>query len=176
MAQRRKSYTNAQQSSKRALYGKIERHHLESLVDILSKSRPGFKFEFIPSALNKAVCYDGLLHIKNAEGFIVKRIIIEAKVRTKDFQSYFLERQKYENLKKMQKDHPEYLIWYVNFSPVQTYIYDLDKCDLGSVTMIQMNSQTFKSTTNKVDKPVFDVNVSQASTIKYSHSINPYNK
>lgn len=170
----KRNYTTYSQNQKRKQYGEIERHHLDALISILQAQRPNLQFDFIPSPLNRAVPYDGLLHIKDENGFIIKRIIIEAKVRTADYQSYFLECQKYENLKKMQENHSDYLIWYVNFTPSGTHIFDLDSITLGPVKKIEMNSQTFKSRSKKREKAVFTLDIKYSARINYKYEKNPY--
>lgn len=171
---KRRNYTTYRQNQKRKQYGEQERHHLTTLISILQAQRPNYQFDLIPSPLNRAVPYDGLVHIKDENGFVVKKLIIEAKVRTADYPTYFLEKQKYDNLKKLQSAHNDYLIWYINFTPSGTHIFDLDSIDLGPVKKIEMNAQTFKSRSNKRTKAVFTLDIKESARINYQYNKNPY--
>lgn len=169
-----RNYTTYSQNQKRKQYGEQERHHLIAFVALLKKQRPDYTFDLIPSQTNRAVSYDALLHIKDVSGLVVKKLIIEAKVRTADYPTYFLEKQKYDSLKKLQSAHKDYLIWYVNFTPSGTHIFDLDSIDLGPVKRIEMNSQTFKSREKKRLKAVFTLDIQKSARINYQYEKNPY--
>lgn len=155
-------------------YGEQERHNIDKLVSILNKARPSLTFETKHSPLDRAVPYDSLITIKNKEGFVIKSIILEAKVRNQSFPSYFLEVQKYKSLKKLQEAHSEYSIWYVNFAPDNTYIFDLLTTPLGKIQNIDMNDRTYISTNKKRTKKVYCLQNVYAQIIKYSYLSDPY--
>lgn len=155
------------QIEKRLWYIQQERRYFKGFIDRLKDLTPNINYDYVYSSDLKASPFDVLLKLYKGDNVkdFHKAFICEIKVRQNEWKCYYLEDYKLKALKKLQLAHPEYQIWYINFVPGKVIIFDLLKMDLGAPITVEMNSQTFKSTTNKVPKLVYCLDPSKGETI-----------
>lgn len=110
--------------------------------------------------------YDFYVHKINENFSIVKRIIIEVKIRSltgnqlEDAREngFILEVKKYNSLKRMLKIDPEMSLVYVCFTNDGTYFFDLNKLEKdGNLKLVkkEMNAYTMEKERGKVNKGVY---------------------
>lgn len=161
------------------LYGKLkkasqkERYALANLFDYMNSIQENYSYHFIPSTDNEAICYDGTLIIKyKMTDNFVGHYLIEAKIRTNNFDELILERKKFNNLKKEKtkidkRNIPDHHlgIMYVNFLLDKTILFDLSTLEKNNLMpkMVRksMNAVTVASNENKEDKLVYLLNVEE---------------
>lgn len=157
-------------------YSKQERHHLDKLVEHMQTKKPSYRYLLKPSNPTKMCPYDAFLYIYNEKNELIKRLIVEVKVRSSEYDSYFLEDMKLTSLRKIQKYYSNFEIWYVNFNPTNTIIYPLDYISLPEPEMRYMNKATYKSRTDKTEKLVYDIPISLGKTSSYLYTDFPYKR
>jgi hypothetical protein len=128
-----------------------------------------YKIEFTQDIY---AAYDAMFFIidTNTQS-IVKRVWIELKIRDKVFDSYLLENKKMNSLLKLRKDmfftDDEVTLLYINFTPEETIIYNLDKVkNLPSEKKV-MNKATSVSRKNKVEKSVIMLSKENGKVLNY---------
>lgn len=115
--------------------------------------------------------YDAFYHIIDSETHsIKKRVLIEIKIRDREFPEYILETKKLNSLKKIRKDlgfnEDEMSILYINFCPNETIIWNIDKINNDIVTN-EYNKATSISRTNKINKDVIMLKPSEGKQLNY---------
>lgn len=110
---------------------------------------------------------------KIIDGSIKKRIFIEIKVRNKVFDDYILETKKYNSLKRLVKhtlmlDEDEYELWYLNFTPEGTLLWDIKNVDETLIKSQKMNKATVVSKTHKVNKNSYYLKPEMAKKWNYT--------
>ena len=116
--------------------------------------------------------YDILLH-KYKDGIIVKRIYLEIKIRDVEYDEYFLETKKLNSIHKMCVDElylkeDEYKIFYLNFTPSGTYLWDTKIVEDIPVTRQVMNEATMASRDKKINKGKYNLPISRAKHWEYT--------
>ena len=115
--------------------------------------------------------YDAYYHIIDSNTHsITKRVLIEIKIRDREFPEYILETKKLNSLKKIRKDlgfdEKEMSILYINFCPNETIIWDIDKIN-NDIKTNEYNKATAVSRTNKINKDVIMLKPSEGKQINY---------
>ena len=169
-----KEYVNYEQSKRRLEYTNAERKSLDCLFSMmnvkLSKTIKQHQLEWTHSTQSKGCPYDCLVTVKSYDGFIVKKFIVEVKVRKDDWPSYFLEQYKLKQLKALAKEHPEYEILYINFTPSECLIYNLSTIKLPKLEKREMSYKTFKNDGKTKIKKIYNLDKSLAKRIKFTEN------
>jgi hypothetical protein len=128
-----------------------------------------YKIEFTQGEYDP---YDGMFFIidTNTQS-IVKRVWIELKIRKTAYDSYLLETKKMNSLIKLRKDmfftEDEVTLLYINFTPEETIIYNLDKVKNLPTEKKVMNKCTVISRTNKIEKSVIMLRKEDGKVLNY---------
>ena len=116
--------------------------------------------------------YDVCL-FKQVDGLITKRIFIEIKVRDNHWDDgLFLETKKYNSIKnlcdkELYLKEDEYKIWYLNFTPKGTFLWDCNITkELKSDKQV-MNKATMSSRSEKENKSKWNMPIERAKTWNY---------
>ena len=116
--------------------------------------------------------YDAMFFIidKDTQS-IIKRVWIELKIRKNIFDSYILETKKLNSLLKLRKDmyftEKDCLLFYINFCPNETIIYNLDVVkELPKIKKV-MNKCTVISKINKIEKDVIMLKPTDGKVLNY---------
>lgn len=108
--------------------------------------------------------FDMFIHIYDNEGNKVMSNIIEVKVRNDHYQGLILEEYKYKSLLKLKKIEEQAFskvkIWYLNFTPKGTYLFNLDETTLEWYHRMLQKSQVYER--GEKLKKVADCDISQA--------------
>ncbi len=109
--------------------------------------------------------YDYLIHFKNC----YKRLIVEIKIRTENFEDYIYETEKHKGLMAAKNLDPDNnTIIYINSTPKGTYIWNIDKI-IGKykIEKKMMNKATMASRTDKKDKSIYLLEPEDARYYEY---------
>lgn len=123
--------------------------------------------------------YDVMI-TKHEKGSVIKRYIIELKIREKSFddEGYVYETKKHNSLTKIKNIDPEHnQILYINFTPNGTYVWNIDEC-LKEYKPIkkEMNKATMTSRDDKSNKSTYLLLPVSAKKYEYRWDIGQYNK
>lgn len=101
--------------------------------------------------------YDVIITKKDDNGKDIGRLIIEIKIRDKEYSSWVYEGKKHNSLTKIKNIDPDYnKIIYINFTPTGTIVWDIDKIiDKYKLERMEMNRVTSHSRSDKVDKRIY---------------------
>lgn len=115
--------------------------------------------------------YDAFYHIIDSNTHsITKRVLIEIKIRDRQFPEYILETKKLNSLKKIRKDlgfnGKEMSILYINFCPNETIIWNIDKIN-NDIKTNEYNKATAVSRKDKISKDVIELKPSEGKQINY---------
>lgn len=158
---------NKKVEHKMYLAGEQERYSIAKFFNQLNEESTKHSFKVIMSDSNRSVGYDAMVLVKDKlTGESIKWIMLEAKVRSTEFDNWFLELKKLNTLKRDRKYkiEKEYInlpiqIMYINFTPNKTVLWNLSKLEkdksLGELVRREMNAVTVQSTTNKTKKQVY---------------------
>lgn len=129
-----------------------------------------FKYE-LHFTTDTYAAYDVFYHIIDSETHsIKKRVLIEIKIRDREFPEYIIETKKLNSLKKIRKDlcfnEDEMSILYINFCPNETIIWNIDKINNDIVTN-EYNKATSVSRTHKINKDVIMLKPSEGKQLDY---------
>jgi hypothetical protein len=156
---------------------KRERYCLKYILPMIKNKIPGYEWtEYITDIYGYDV-YDCLLQAY-IEGSIKKRYIIEVKVRDTHYDELILETKKIRDLKSKVLDNLTKIL-YINITPMGTYIFsisDLQKQNKLVKTKIVANRATMASRTDKIEKGVFMLNVSDAKYLDFKFNEADYQK
>lgn len=115
-----------------------------------------FKYE-IHFSTDSYSTFDAYWIILDENMSIKKRIIVEIKQRSEDYDEMILESKKYQALLKYREDlylsKEEMSILYANFTPTKTIIWNLDEIEV-KIDTLKANKTTVDSKTRKVNKGV----------------------
>lgn len=140
-----------------------------------------YKIEFTQGEYDP---YDAMFFIidTNTQS-IIKRVWIELKIRKTAYDTYLLETKKMNSLLKLRKDmfftEDEVTLLYINFTPNETIIYNLDKVKNLPIEKKVMNKCTAISRTNKIEKNVIMLKPEDGKILNYilnEEKINNRNK
>lgn len=128
-----------------------------------------YKIEFTPGEYDP---YDALFFIIDTETqSIIKRVWIELKIRKTTYDSYLLETKKMNSLIRLRKamyyKEEDVTLLYINFTPNETIIYNLDKVKNIPTQKKVMNKCTVLSRTNKVEKDVIMLKPEDGKILNY---------
>lgn len=149
------------------LAGEQERYSIANFFNQLNEESNKHSFKVFMSDSNRSVGYDAMVLVKDKlTGEAIKWILLEAKVRSTEFDNWFLELKKLNTLKRERrfKIEKEYItlpiqIMYINFTPNKTVLWNLSKLEknnnLGELIRREMNAVTVQSTANKTMKQVY---------------------
>lgn len=149
------------------LAGEQERYSIAKFFNQLNEESNKHQFKVFMSDSNRSVGYDAMVLVKDKlTGESIKWILLEAKVRSTEFDNWFLELKKLNTLKRERrfKIEKEYVtlpiqIMYINFTPNKTVLWNLSRLErdnkLGELVRREMNAVTVQSTTNKTKKQVY---------------------
>jgi hypothetical protein len=143
----------------------------EALKEVKEMYPQYFKYE-LQFTTDKYDDYDAYYFVIDKDTFsITKRVIIEIKIRDTSFDEYILEEKKYKALLKKRESmgfsKDEMSILYINFTPDNTIVWDLDKIDFNKEKLVA-NKATSDSRSNKINKSITYLNPSMGKVIKYS--------
>lgn len=115
--------------------------------------------------------YDCFYHIIDSNTHsITKRVLIEIKIRDRQFPEYILETKKLNSLKKIRKDlgfnEKEMSILYINFCPNETIIWNIDNIN-NDIKTNEYNKATSTSRTEKINKDVIMLQPSEGKQLNY---------
>lgn len=124
--------------------------------------------------------YDVLLY-KIKDGVIYNKIFIEIKVREVYYDDMFMETIKYNNIqnhckKELYLNDDEYKIYYLNFTPKGTFMWDTKIIKDIPVTKQLMNKATMSSRNDKKNKSKYDLPISKAKKWNYIWDIKQLDK
>jgi len=130
--------------------------------------------------------YDIMLYKINEKGLMSDRIFIEIKVRHTIFDTYFMETKKVNSIINFCKNElylndDEYKIWYMNFTPEGTFIWNVKKeMSKNKIIYKEMNKKTMESRSDKVNKSVYELDKASGKRFNYvwdeNQLINYYNE
>lgn len=152
--------------------GEIERFALNQLVNKLNNSKKHY-YKLLATQTSKSISYDGQIFVfDKVSDTLLEKYLVEVKVRTESYDEYFLERKKLQSLRKQEKQISckcgvgRFKKLYVNFTPNGVYMFDLDQMEqdnlLNQPILREMNEVTVESTSKKVKKLVYLLNVKDA--------------
>jgi len=153
---------------------KRERFCLSNILPIIKNSKYEWS-EYMTDIYSYDV-YDCLLQA-SIDGSVKKRFIIEIKIRDTHFDELILETKKLRDLKSKVLDHSNTEILYINVTPNKTYVFNLSKMekeDKFSVNKLKANKATMESRTNKVDKNVIYLSITDARSIDFTFNEKEY--
>lgn len=151
---------------------KRERYSLKYLLPILEKLMPKVYqwTEYITDIYGYDV-YDCLWQA-HIDGSTQRRYIIEVKIRDTHYDELILETKKLRDLKSKVYDDKTQIL-YINITPIATYIFNLTKLEKDGKLVknnLVANKATMVSRTDKVNKGVYFLNVSEARKIDWTFS------
>ena len=165
--------------------GKKERYALQNLFDYMNSVQEEYKYIFKPTPDDEKIGYEGIVTIKyKLSGNIAGYYIVEAKVRTENYDTLIFEKRKQNTLNKIKREYDKYFktnysehtigILYINFLPEYTYMFDILTLQknklLPKLINKSMNKITVASTEDKEDKLVYLLDKELA--IKYKYTFN----
>jgi hypothetical protein len=120
--------------------------------------------------------YDAFYHIIDTETHsIKKRVLIEIKIRDRQFPEYIIETKKLNSLEKIRKDlgftKDEMSILYINFCPNETIVWDIDKINNDVKTLVA-NKATSISRNEKINKSVIYLQPIEGKRLNYIYNEN----
>lgn len=137
---------------------KKERFCLKYLLPLIKSDK--YEWLQIVTPIDGKDYYDVLLMAMDKETkSIVKRFIVEVKVRQKIYEDYIMEVKKIKDIKSIMVD-PDATILYISVTPEGTFLYnvnELESKNLLEVGTLHCNKSTMKSTYDKVDKDVYNL-------------------
>lgn len=83
-------------------------------------------------------------------------------IKCAKYDTLFLQKDKYENVKKWQRRLGANKALYINWIGNTCYVFDLDKVNESTLTSKWMNAITAESRTHKILKPVYELKKSDA--------------
>lgn len=152
---------------KREFIGRESLRELQKLYSNLFKYQLHF-------TTDTYAAYDAFYHIIDTETHsIKKRVLIEIKIRDRQFPEYILETKKLNSLKKIRKDlgfnEDEMSILYINFCPNETIVWDIDKIN-NEVKTLVANKATSISRDEKINKSVIYLQPSEGKQLNYIYN------
>ena len=139
----------------------------QKLKALISSRNDSIKVNF---TTNQYACFDASWTFKDANNEDVN-VIAEIKVRSKDFDSFIIEKSKLERLqleaKRMSKGGKKYLIYYINFCDNVAYFHNVTTLKYWfSGANISINRNTVRSLTDKATKAVYFLPSNKAQKIE----------
>ena len=140
-----------------------ERCAFKNLISLYD-AFPGYEYKVNPAS-GKEV-YDVLIY-KLEDGKMTNRIFIEIKIRDCIREDYMLETKKYNSIIKLCKEElylndNEYKIFYLNFTPIGTYLFNCNIVKDIPITYLECNKSTCNSRYDKVNKSKWDLPLNKA--------------
>lgn len=97
-----------------------------------------------------------------------KKVLLEVKIRDKDFDTFILEVKKLEALQKIKSEsNEEIVLLYLNFTPTKTIIWNITNIDSSNSKTIIANKTTEISRNCKVEKEVIYLNPKDGYILDY---------
>jgi hypothetical protein len=152
-------------------YEKREFIGRESLLELQELNPKSFKYEFHFTTEKYAVYDAHYFSIDNETQNIKKRIWIEIKVRTQEYDGYVLEKKKLKSMidlrDKLYLNKDEVSFLYICFLPTKTLIWNITNIDLNDTTELKANKSTSNNRTDKIDKDVIMLNEKDARCFNF---------
>jgi hypothetical protein len=125
--------------------------------------------EFTPEGCR----YDAFYFIYDNDFKIKKRVFIEIKVRSENWDEPFLEWNKWKDITDIAKNvfdlnDDEYEILYLNFFPNETIVWKIKYMDKSLLVESKMNKATVESTSIKKNKKVWLMDKSVGKSLNYT--------
>lgn len=170
--------------------GRKERYCLTELFNYLNFTNDTYKYSFSPTSEDESIGFDGTLIISHKlTGTIKAFYLVEAKVRTKVYDTFVFEQKKLNTLKSYKRKLDKYFkaeysdktinLMYVSFTEEATFMYDLltliDNHLMPKLTKMKMNKVTVESRDNKINKHVFLLPQNIAVKYKWNFNEREYN-
>lgn len=156
---------------KAAELGKHERNALEGFFKDFLPTTKTHKYTFYYTPDNTYSVYDCLAKQFNiAENKVTKKMFFEVKVRDTYYSTLLLEKKKFESLKSLIRDSAVDKIYYINFTPKGTVVFDLLKIEAeNKLLFIQQehNIQTMNKDLGKVLKEIAYIDITDGKFFEY---------
>jgi predicted secreted protein len=151
-------------------YDKWEWYGRQSLLKLQEIYPDLFKYNI--ELTNNDCIYDAFYHVYDENYKIIKRVFIEVKIRSIDWDKPYLEFKKWKSIKDLIEKtfylkEGEYDILYINFLPNSTYVWKIKDMDQSNLITSKMNKATMASRSNKVDKKVWELDRSCGKSLDF---------
>lgn len=154
--------------------GKEERDALNGLFSELLKENKKFRYTVYHTPGQTKSRYDCLVRqYCKQTGKVLKKMFFEAKIRGAHYETLLIERQKLDSMKKLVRDLDVDKLYYVNFTPINTIIFDLLKIESeGKISFIKQNHNktTVEKELGKVEKEVAYISVNEGKVFAYVYT------
>lgn len=120
----------------------------------------GWRFE---EPIREDLAYDCIIKFDSSMFAVVE--IKNRDIKCEKYDTLFLQKDKYENVKKWQRRLGADLALYINWIGDTCYVFDLSKVDESTLTEKWMNAITAESRTHKVIKQVYELKKSDAKIL-----------
>lgn len=151
--------------------GDHERNAMEGFFKDYLPSTKTHKYSFYYSPENSYSVYDCLVKQFNVcEKKLTKKMFFEAKVRDTYYSTLLLEKKKFDSLKKMIKNPETDKIYYINFTPKGTIIFDLLKIESENKMLFiqeEHNVQTMNKDLGKTLKEIAYIDITDGKFFEY---------
>lgn len=154
--------------------GKEERDALNGLFSELLKENEKFRYTVYHTPGQTKSRYDCLVRqYCKQTGKVLKKMFFEAKIRGAHYETLLIERQKLDSMKKLIRDLDVDKLYYVNFTPISTIIFDLLKIESeGKISFVKHNHNktTVEKELGKVEKEVAYISVNEGKVFAYVYT------
>ncbi len=165
--------------------GEKERYHISKLFQILN-CNDQYHYHVLQSESWLPVGYDAIVFVKcKLTDNILDMYIVESKVRETHFDELIFEKKK---LNTMQRERDKFVkkrlpsiipkIMYISFTPVATYMFDIDYLIennmLPKLTTMKMNEMTVADNVKKINKQVYLLPVTLAVKKNFKYNAMEY--
>ena len=115
--------------------------------------------------------YDCLIRqYRKSDGVMLKKMFFEVKIRGAYYDTLLIEKQKFESMKKLIRDLDTDKIYYVNFTPKNTIVFDLLKIEADNKLVYlnhSHNKKTIAKEEGKVLKEVAYISIADGKIFDY---------
>lgn len=156
-------------NEKRVELGKIERDALDGFFKEFLPTTKTHTYNFHYTPEDSYAIYDCLAEqFSIAENRVTKKMFFEVKVRDTYYSTLLLEKKKFENLKELIRNPARDKIYYINFTPKGTFVFDLLKIE-DKLLFIQEehNKETMNKDLGKVLKEIAYIDITDGKFFEY---------
>ena len=158
-------------NDKYAERAKAERDALTGLFKEIIKDNDKFRYSIYDTPDETKSKYDCLVkQFSKQTGELVKKMFFEVKIRGAYYDTLLVEKQKLDSMKKLIRDLDKDRIYYVNFTPRNTIIFDLLKLESeGKLMFVKHNHNrtTVEKELGKVEKEVAYIDNADGKAFDY---------
>jgi hypothetical protein len=150
---------------------KAERDALTGLFKEIIKDNDKFRYSIYDTPDETKSKYDCLVkQFSKQTGELIKKMFFEVKIRGAYYDTLLVEKQKLDSMKKLIRDLDKDRIYYVNFTPRNTIIFDLLKLESEGKLMFvkhNHNKTTVEKELGKVEKEVAYIDNADGKAFDY---------